>query len=454
MLYEAESGDLDMSLAGDVMLTRRISVGREPAFTAIRDVIKSSDVAFANLESSVRTTDEGTPGITVGTYMTTPPELLDEIKWLGIGIVSCANNHAFDYGEGGVLATIRHLDAAGIAHAGTGRNLAEARAPAYVDTPRGRVALIATTATFRPWNRASGQRSDMSGRPGINPFGSRAEYTVDPAAISELRRINTELGFEKARSRDLQHFYSERDLGGKAAEQVVMMLGQRFVWGNEFSVRSTAEVADAEDNLRWIAEARRQADWVVVSFHSHEFGGKSAAVAETRADLEEPADFVKEFARAAIDAGADVFAGHGSHTLLGVEIYRKKPIFYSLGNLVFMNETVPAFPEEAYLRFDLGPNATPADFLDVRTDKDAKGHPANAKYWQGAVAKCLYRKRELVEVRLHPTDLGFGRARAQRGRPMLATGAVANQIIERVQNLSSQYGTHIVNDNEVGVIHV
>ncbi|HWG04384.1 MAG TPA: CapA family protein [Beijerinckiaceae bacterium] len=451
MLYESESGDLDISLAGDVMLTRRISVAREPAFTAIRDIIRDSDVAFANLESSVRTPDEGTPGITVGTYMTTPPDLLDEIKWLGIGLVSCANNHAFDYGEGGVLATMQHLDEAGIAHAGSGRNLAEARAPAYIDTPRGRVALIATTATFRPWNRASGQRSDMGGRPGINPFGSTSEYVVDTVAIAELRRINTELGFEKARSRDLAHFYSERDLGGKS-EEAVVMLGHRFVGGDEFSVRSKGDVADAEDNLRWIAEARRQADWVIMSFHSHEFGGKSTTLAESRADLEEPADFVKDFGRAAIDAGADMFVGHGSHTLLGAEIYRKKPIFYSLGNLVFMNETVPAFPEEAYLRFDLGPNATPADFLDVRTDKDKKGHPANAKYWQGAVAKCRYRKRELVEIRLYPTDLGFGTGRAQRGRPMLATGEVADRIISRAQNLSSQYGTHIMNDNGVGVI--
>jgi poly-gamma-glutamate synthesis protein (capsule biosynthesis protein) len=454
MLYEVETGNLDISLAGDVMLTRRISVGREPEFTAIRDIIRDADAVFANLESSVRNRDEGTPGITVGTYMTTPPELLDELKWLGIGIVSCANNHAFDYGEGGVLATIRHLDAAGIAHAGSGQNLAEARAPAYIDTARGRVALIATTASFRPWNRASGQRSDMGGRPGINPFGSIAEYAVDAGAINELRRISTELGFEMARSRDIQHFYSERELGGKSTDQFVTFLGQRFVGSKQFSVRTTADVADAEDNLRWISEARRQADWVVVSFHSHEFGGKSLAVAKSRADLEEPADFVKDFARAAIDAGADIFVGHGSHTLLGVEIYKNKPIFFSLGNLVFMNETVPAFPEDAYLRFDLGPSATPADFLDARTHKDAKGHPANAKFWQSAVAKCHFRSRELVAVRLHPIDLGYGRGRAQRGRPMLATGAVAAQIIERVQTLSSQYGTKIVQENGAAVIRV
>ena len=103
--------------------------------------------------------------------MTTDPKLLEDLKWLGINLVSCANNHAFDYGEDGVLANLKHLDAAGLVHAGTGKNLAEARAPGYLDTPNGRVGLIAATATFRPWNQAGEQRPDLRGRPGINPLG-------------------------------------------------------------------------------------------------------------------------------------------------------------------------------------------------------------------------------------------------------------------------------------------
>ena len=91
---------------------------------------------------------EGHHWVSGGTYMTTEPHLLEDRKWLGVNLVSCANNHASDYGEEGILATISYLDAAGIPHAGTGRNLREARSPAYLDTPRGRVALIAATYTF------------------------------------------------------------------------------------------------------------------------------------------------------------------------------------------------------------------------------------------------------------------------------------------------------------------
>ena len=75
-------------------------------------------------------------------------------------------------------------------------------------------------------------------------------------------------------------------------------------------------------------EGRRQADWILVSFHSHEYGYASLVGAKTHNELSEPADFVRAFARSAIDAGADMFVGHGSHTPLGIEFYKGKPIFY------------------------------------------------------------------------------------------------------------------------------
>ena len=42
-----------------------------------------------------------------------------------------------------------------------------------------------------------------------------------------------------------------------------------------------------------------------------------------------------DLAHAVIDSGADAVIGHHSHVYQGVEIYRKKPIFYSLGNFLF-----------------------------------------------------------------------------------------------------------------------
>jgi poly-gamma-glutamate capsule biosynthesis protein CapA/YwtB (metallophosphatase superfamily) len=453
MTYAAETGDFSIALGGDCMLTRRLSVYDEPAFLALVKTFRDCDAGFVNLESVVRRWDEGAPGITRGTYMTTPPELLEDLKWFGINMVGCANNHAFDYGEAGLLATLAHLDAAGIVHAGSGRNLAEARMPGYLESNNGRVALLATTATYRPWNQASMQRPDLRGRPGINPFPSRMTYTVDGVTFDALKRMGRELGFEQTRARDRGHFYSEREAPPERAEEMTLF-GQRILRGEGFSAASEGSAEDIADHLRWIREARRQADWVVVSFHSHDFAQRSLISAKTRVELHEPADFIPAFAHAAIDAGADIFAAHGSHTPLGIEIYKGKPIFYSLGNLVLENETVPFFPAEAYGRFDLGHDATPADFLDARTGNGTKGHVAHREFWESIAATCHFARGRLAEIRIHPIDQGFGRPRAQRGRPVLADPAMAVRIIERMNRLSRPYGVSVENRDGIGIVKV
>jgi poly-gamma-glutamate capsule biosynthesis protein CapA/YwtB (metallophosphatase superfamily) len=453
MLYEAESGDFSIALAGDTMLTRRLSVFKEKRFLALADILRGADAVFANLEGTVHHWDEGTPGITQGTFMTTHPRLLEDLKWLGVNMVSCANNHAFDYGEEGVLANLRHLDAAGIIHAGTGKNLAEARAPGYLDTPKGRVALIAATATFRPWNQAGEQRPDLRGRPGISPLGFQTTYHIDAAAFEQLQRVSRELGFEMATERARKHFYSDKEVPqAKAAELV--FLGNRYVRDTSFAIKTEANPRDLGDILRWVREARRQADWVVVSAHCHEFGGASLRTASTRAQLEETADFFTDFAHRAIDEGADVFVGHGSHFPMGIEIYQRRPILYSVGNFVFQNETVGFFPADAYERFDLDLRATPADFLDARTNGGKKGHPSDPAYWENMFALCNFEKRQLKKIKIFPIDQGFGRPRAQRGRPLLAEGEVASRVIERVSRLSNRYGTQVSNRDGIGIIDI
>jgi poly-gamma-glutamate synthesis protein (capsule biosynthesis protein) len=453
MLYESEPGDLDITLAGDTMLTRRLSIYKEPRFLALAELFRSADVGFVNLEGSVRRLDEGAPGITRGTYMTTAPELLDDLKWFGVNMVSCANNHAFDYGEDGMLATIRHLDQARIAHAGTGANLALARAPAYLETRHGRVGMVSATATYRPWNAAGAQRRDLPGRPGINPLASSRTYSVDGAAFDALRRMNLGLGFEQEKARARGHFYSAKEIGDDDATSLDIF-GARIRRAKGFAIESTADADDAAENLRWLGDARRQADWVMFSLHYHEFGGKSLKAAKTRTEIAEPADFVVNVAHRAIDAGADIFVGHGSHIPLGIEIYKGKPILYSVGNMVFQNETVQFFPDTAYARFDLGPDATPADFLDARTDGGRKGHPAHAGFWENIVVRVAFRGGKLREIRVHPIDQGFGRPRAQRGRPMLAEGKVAARVLARVKELSALYGTKMQVSKNTGLIRL
>jgi hypothetical protein len=139
---------------------------------------------------------------------------------------------------------------------------------------------------------------------------------------------------------------------------------------------------------------------------------------------------------------------------LGIEIYRGKAIFYSVGNLVFQNETVGFFPADAYERFDLDLKATPADFLDARTNGGKKGHPSDPAYWENMFAVCEFADHKLKEIRVHPIDQGFGRPRPQRGRPVLAEGEVAHRVLERVKKLSERYGTKVTIRDGVAVVNL
>ena len=109
-------------------------------------------------------------------------------------------------------------------------------------------------------------------------------------------------------------------------------------------------------------------------------------------------------------------------------------------------------PATPYERFGLHPYATPSEFFDKRSANDTKGHAATPESLQSAVAVCEFDQSELREIKLYPVDLGFGRPRSERGRPVLAHPELGKTIIDRVARLSEQYGTKILNVEGHGVI--
>lgn len=452
MLYDAESGDLNLAVTGDWLLSRSLRVYREKAFLGLRDLLNEVDATFGNLETSVHTYGEGVPTLSSGTYMTTEPHLMEEMKWFGVDFMSAANNHCYDWGEEGVLANIRYLDQGGIAHAGTGRNLREAAAPAYFDSPRGRIALVAATSMFHEWFRATNQRVDCQGKPGVNCLGFESIYTVDREAFDALRRVGANLAFDAARTRQVAFGFRSPSEMGTVTETQYQFLGRKFVLGDRFAINTEVNQGDQERLLQQVREARRQADWVVVSLHNHELGGKTIFTATTRTGMEEPPEFMINFAHRCIDEGADVIAGHGPHIPLGIEVYNGKPIFYSLGNFVMQNETVKVFPSHAYDRFNMDPLSTPADFLDARSDSNRAAHPADPLFWQTVAAVVKFKGKQLETIELHPVDIGFGRPRSQRGRPALADAVVGREILERLARLCRDRGTDVKMTNGIGVI--
>ena len=435
------------------MPSRRMAVFREPKFLALRDILNGTDACFANLESMVVRYGEGTPAIRTGTHMVTEPELLDDLKWLGFNLLSCANSHSLNFGEEGLLLQNRYLDAAGIAHAGTGENLRQASSPAYLDTPNGRVALIAATAHLpSSQNRAGNQRGDFRGKPGVNALGFETTFIVDQESFVALKRLGTRLGFDRQRQRVVAHgFHTASEIGSAGAIEY-NYCGDRYQLGETFNIRTSCNEEDVAENLRQIHEARRQADWVIVSLHNQDMIGKSWLTAGKRTEITEQPDFVQDFARRCIDAGADAFAGHGPHILMGIEIYRGKPIFYSLGNLIMQNETLHHIPANPMERFGLDSRSTPSDFFDMRTANGTKGHPASPEFWQSIVAICRFEKQGLKHIELLPMDLGFGRPRPQRGRPLLADEELGQRILDRIARVSEGFGTRIEQKNGRGFI--
>ncbi|HVA25007.1 MAG TPA: CapA family protein [Chloroflexota bacterium] len=449
-MYEAESGQTSIALAGDVLLTRPLSVFREESYLRLRQLLHAADARFCNLEASVHRYLDGQHAQRQGggTYMTTEPGLLDDLKWLGINMLACGSSHADDYGWTGVMETLDYLDRADIVHAGSGRHLAEARAPSFLDTPRGRIALHAANGQFNPGARAGEQRRDTLGHPGVNGVRHYECYDIDRALMDDLRRVGQAIGLGAAEERGA----NQGEPGQERGEGRYDFLGTRFAIGDQPAIHSYAHQSDIRENMRQIGAARAMADRVIASLHNHDQGGPTYLAAGKRSEVEDPADYAIDYAHSAIEAGADVFVGHGPQVPLAVEVYKGRPVFHGMGAFIFTIETLRYLPEEAYERYGLDERATPADFVLTRYANDTRGHTAHREQWEQLFAVCDFAGDALKEIRLHPIELGFGKPRSQRGRPVLAEAEAAERIISRVARLSSKYGTHVDLKDGIGVI--
>jgi poly-gamma-glutamate capsule biosynthesis protein CapA/YwtB (metallophosphatase superfamily) len=421
------SAGFRIALTGDSIIDRRISVYDEPEYVGMFDRIRHADVAFTNFEMLVHDFEYGGAPVSGGTYMGAPAYVLDELRWAGFKLFAVANNHSFDFGTEGLLSNLRYLQKAGVAFAGAGENLARARAPGYLETRKGRVALISCASTFSLLSPAGEQRPDLRGRPGLNPLRFKTTFQVEPATFGTLKTLRTLAGPAE----------------GSDSGPQLKFLGANFRAGDKAAMNTEPDPKDMAQIVAQIRDARRQADWVVVSIHAHE---------GAPGNREMPAEFLVTFAHAAIDAGADLFVGHGPHVLREIEIYKKKPIFYSLANFIFQNETVGFQPQENYDQFNLPLSATPADYFDARSANDTRGFPADRTFWESVEAEAIFNdKRELQRIELFPITLGFGRTRTQRGRPLPASGALAQTIVERMARLSKGMGADIVLEHGIGV---
>jgi poly-gamma-glutamate synthesis protein (capsule biosynthesis protein) len=224
----------------------------------------------------------------------------------------------------------------------------------------------------------------------------------------------------------------------------MMVFDRHYVVGDKQEIRTEPLKEDLEGMAAVVRNANRQADYVIVSSHTHEGG----------ADRFTPPEFFVTFAHAMIDAGADVIAVSGPHVLRGIEIYKGKPIFYSLANFIFENETLLRQPPENYEPLGLPPDAGVADFNDKRSNTDRTGFPADEYIWESVIAMPRFAGDTLTEIKLYPVTLGYKKPRPQRGWPMLANADLAKKIIDDMAKFSTPFGTKIEFRDGVGVVNV
>jgi capsule synthesis protein PGA_cap len=416
------SAPFTFAAVGDIIVRRPVGEG-DAGYQALTKVMREADMTYANIEGPIR--DEG---IFHGTRSGNPKSIVDELKRMGVRIVTTANNHTMDFGEAGMLETNRFLDEAGIVHAGSGRNLAAAREPRLAATPKGTVAAIGMYSIDASNNPARSRYSDATDNlSGLNPLHVTPFNVVTAEQMQALKKIRDSVYARR----------SEVNVpvppvpATEPADRLELFGSMYKVGAKPGNLTYELDRNDLKDIITSVRIGKQLADFMLVAIHCHQ---NSFAFQTYSHDNQTP-DLLTQLAHAVIDNGADVFVGHGVHTLRGVEIYKGKPIFYGVSNFFYHEDAAPEVTN---------PNAAP------------DSEPRQPDGMESLLATARYEAGTLVEVRLYPADLGIERNRplSKIGIPMTPSPAQARRILEELQTLSKPFGTTISIENGVGVIRV
>ena len=451
---------------GDCIIARPHSqmLETDPAFAAVMRIIGEADVSLGNFETSlidIRRFAGYPEAEDGGCWCIATPQTAQDLKDLGFDMFSRANNHALDWGRAGMRETSGWLDRAGLVHAGSGEHRAEARAPRFLETRKGRVGLVSVASTFAEFSEAAPPRGAAPGRPGLNVLKTTRHTMVTEAmmqslvdlrdAVDEQRRLNN-VGTARPDSNSDLDDYEEltgehSGSGEQRLPEELSLFNTSFRLGDEPGYRYEMNEVDLHENLHSVRQGKQLSDFLVVSIHVHQTG----------LGHDKLADFLPTFARAAIDAGADAFVGTGTHRLRPIEIYEGRPIFYGLGDFFwsdiqgpFGNDYYERYADDLETTFGAGHDVTDAElFLMMAGPKSG----FNDEFvYQTVVPVSRYEGGQLAELRLYPVDLGHGRRLTESGVPRLAEAEVAQEILQRLAKMSAPFGTVIEIEANVGVI--
>ena len=392
---------------GDVIIGRRI---REDfvGYRELAPVINQAEAKFFNLETTLHYEGECYASeVSGGTYLRTNPEVLEDIKKFGFNMTSFNNNHAMDFSFEGLLHTLEHVNKSGLVHSGVGRNLGEASAPHYLETPKGRVALIALNSSLSGQMCAGEQSGRMKGRPGVNPLRTTQNVELGEQDYQKIKQIIVKSGVNAAREIAKREGY----YGGVTNDK--QYIGSvNFTCGETLRYTRQINEADLQRVKNSIYEAQLQADHIIVSIHAHEVEGD---------EKENPAVFLREFAHFCIDHGAHAVIGHGPHLLRPIEIYKERPVFYSLGDFVLQLYNIEYAPEDFYAQYGLTARDTVHELLKKRSNDFTIGLMTDKRMFTSVVPVWEMEEGRLKKLTLYPVLLSMDGNKSEIGLPRLSS---------------------------------
>jgi poly-gamma-glutamate synthesis protein (capsule biosynthesis protein) len=279
-----------ISLLGDVVIRSRLAQMRgenDQSFQAALAELARSDLVLANLEIPLSRRGYRIPK---WANMRSDPEVIEDVKTLGVDAVALANNHMMDYGPDAMLDTLEACDAAGIAHCGAGVDLEAALQPLRFEVGGAAVGLINVSCTL-PMESDAGE-----GKAGIAPIHIVSTYEIDPS-----------LSLEQPGTMPIVHTWARKADQDLVCERVARLAGE--------------------------------VDLVIVAIH---WGVPSPWLSPDQGLL---AEYQRPLGHALVESGADVVWGHHAHELHPIELYQGKPILYSVGHFLLENPWAFMGPE-------------------------------------------------------------------------------------------------------------
>ena len=423
---------MKFTAVGDILVQKRLPDTYE-GFDEVKTFIEKGDARFFNLETTLNYEGECFASqFSGGTYVRTNPEMYYDMLRFGFNMTTANNNHAFDFSFEGFKRTLDTLNESGIVHAGIGNNLHQASAPAYLETAHGRVALVSVCTSFSAPMIAGEQARRVPGRPGINGLRITRKVVVPRDDFEAIRRVGDRCGINCSKMITRAEGYYPYLPDG-----VCEIGDQQFILGDRYDVLYEIQKNDIERLKASIQEAEMSADYVIVSLHTHQIEGMDKSAVPR---------FLEALCHDIVDFGADAVIGHGPHLLRAIEVYKDRPIFYSLGDFLIQLYDVAFAPEEFYATQGMTSSDSVMDLLKKRSKDFTRGLMAQKEMREAVIPLWETDGKKVTSIQLMPVLASLGDGKYLEGLPQPAKDT---SFMQRLSSLSAPYGVTVVEKDGV-----